>query len=754
MTENNNTYINYYIPGKRQIENSPLDRYLPPNFRGVVSHWLSRRIPQKGIIIDPFGNDPFPPLEAALNGYRVIVASNNPVTRFVLEILINGIKKSEYLAALAKLASLQVGLDRLESHIKFLYETTCSICNKNIQAEMFLWRRGEDAPYGKLYDCPICGKSSIVPTNLDDRNKAKKYSKLGLHRARALERVAPLHDPDRTHAEEALDVYLPRSTYALITIINKLSSIPSSDPSHRLLEAMLLLTFDRASTLWPYPKKHQRPKLLTVPSQFREYNIWTALETSIDLWGNPSTSVQLTKWPELPADEGGICIFEGRIKDLASILPKAEISCLLTTFPRPNQAFWALSALWSGWLWGYEAVQHFKTVLRRRRYDWGWHTTAIKNALLELSLEIPPGTPFLGLIKEIEPGFITSVILGVQLANFKFINLSLRKEDHQAQITCQQDLSLAETHGEHKTFFEVIKKASREYLEDQRGEPSPFIYLHGAGLVALANNSLVRDEVSASDYYNEIQGAFKQALSYRNGFLRYGGSEKSYEIGNWWIKDPKIKMMPLTDRLEQCLVKHLLKFPASSFHQIDASICEKFSGLTPPISEFLQVGLNSYGVEIPIDSDRWFLKEGDETTKRRKDIQTIISFLSNIGSRLGYKIHHTQSPYHTVHWNGLSNYPDYTFKITASALLGNLINSINPSGSYQFLVVPGSRANLVAYKLKNNNYLQHSIQDKISFIKYRHVHQLNSNPHLSMENIYSQLSLDPLTYSKPQIRLF
>ena len=152
------------------------------------------------------------------------------------------------------------------------------------------------------------------------------------------------------------------------------------------------------------------------PAEFLEHNIWLALESAVDLWIHNKPEVPITKWPEAPPPGGGVCLYEGRIRELAAELPKIDVNAILTSFPRPNQAFWTLSALWSGWLWGPEALEHFKSVLRRKRYDWGWHANAIQGALESLASDLPDGTPYYGLINEAEPGFLSAALLGSQLA--------------------------------------------------------------------------------------------------------------------------------------------------------------------------------------------------------------------------------------------------------------------------------------------------------------------------------------------------
>jgi hypothetical protein len=101
----------------------------------------------------------------------------------------------------------------------------------------------------------------------------------------------------------------------------------------------------------------------------------------------------------------------------------------MTALPRPNQAFWTLCALWTGWLWGREAAGPFKSVLRRRRYDWSWHTTALSATLSNLAPLIIPGIPLFGIIAETEPGFLTAVMTAADITGF---NLQWAGPDHLA----------------------------------------------------------------------------------------------------------------------------------------------------------------------------------------------------------------------------------------------------------------------------------------------------------------------------------
>jgi len=336
-------------------------------------------------MLDPFGTAPRLTAEAARAGYRVLVTANNPVTRFLLEMAAAPPSESELKAALADLAVSKKGDERLETHLQSLYITPCSNCGQETPARAFLWKKGELAPFARIYECPACGESGEKPVSPFDVEHIREITEsAGLHRARLLERVAPPDDPDREYAEEALSVYQPRAIYALATLINRLDSPGVTAERRRALSALFLSACDAASNLWKADNDRPRPKQLTVSNEFRENNIWMALEAAVAEWATDAAPVPFVQWPNKLPESGGVLLFEGRIADLASVINEAPIAAVVGVLPRPNQAFWTLCALWAGWLWGRESTEAFKLVLRRRRYDWGWHTEALQAAMHHL----------------------------------------------------------------------------------------------------------------------------------------------------------------------------------------------------------------------------------------------------------------------------------------------------------------------------------------------------------------------------------
>ncbi|MCJ7433283.1 MAG: hypothetical protein MUO77_07320, partial [Anaerolineales bacterium] len=260
-----------YIPGLQSADPGPLSRFIPALEEGVVSAWLPHHAKPSTWLLDPFGFSPRLVLEAARAGYRVLVTANNPITRFLLEMSADPPAESDFKAALAELSAIKKGDERLGAHLQSLYLTSCEKCEREIYAQSFLWRKGVDAPFARVYECKECGDFGERLVTPDDIERAKKIATTdALHRSRAFERVATLDSPDRVYAEEAIQHYLPRPLYALTTIINRFDSLNLSPERKRALTALILVASDAGNTLCGHPSERPRPKQLHIPAQFRE----------------------------------------------------------------------------------------------------------------------------------------------------------------------------------------------------------------------------------------------------------------------------------------------------------------------------------------------------------------------------------------------------------------------------------------------------------------------------------------------------
>lgn len=736
-----------YLPGRPADRTRPLERFIPPIPEGVVTRWLAAHAPPGAWVLDPFGVAPELPVEAARAGYRVLVAANNPVTRFLLEMYADPPAEGELRGALADLAAARKGDQRLEPLMQSLYATSCANCGREVIADAFVWSREEPLLEARLYRCPHCGDEGERPATESDLEHAARFAARGLHMAWALERVAPVNDPDRQHAVEALEVYLPRAVYAIFTLINKLDGTPITPDRRRLLTALLISAFDRGNNLWVHPGGRTRPRQLSTPPRHFEYNLWKAMEDAIQAWCHPGSPVNLARWPKLPPETGGVALFEGRLKDLVDALGELRAAAVTAGLPRPNQAFWTLSALWSAWLWGRASLGPFRSVLRRRRYDWAWHTTALHTAFNHLAPKLPAGTPMLCLTGEAEPGLLSATLIGAHRAGFRIQGIALRSESGQAQLSWER-VEQTPAVSTSLPAEQLVAQAARHYLL-RRGEPATYIYLHAAALEALDGTGYFEDETrSPAETLSAMHEHLQQGLSYRTGFIRFGGSQHSLDVGRWWLRETIGAAHPLSDRVEAALAAYLRAQPGASLLEIDSALCQQFPGLLTPQASLLQVCLASYGQQAP-GEDAWHLRAQEASPTRERDRQEMRSLLTRLGEQLGFRVE-GQSP---VLWVEPGGQLGYTFFVITSAMIGQILLAAAVPAETAFIVLPGGRANLVLYKQRRDPRLQKAVEQGWRFLKFRRLRQLADSPLLSRANLDDQFALDPLTYSEPQIPL-
>ena len=747
-----------YIPGLKPIEPGPLARFMPPLEEGVVSAWLPAYAPHGSWVLDPFGFSPRLALEAARAGYRVLVTVNNPITRFLLEMSARPPSETDFKAALADLAAAKKGEERLGIHLQSLYLTPCEKCGNEIYADSFLWRKGEDVPFARLYTCPHCEDSGERESNPLDIEKARKIAATdALHRSRAFERVAALEDEDRVYAEEAIEHYLPRPLYFLTTVINRLDSLNLTPERRRALSALILVACDAGNTLWDHPSERRRPKQLNVPNQFREHNLWIQLERGLSRWTETSSAVVMEPWPNQPPESGGICLFEGRLKDLADEVKKEiPIKAVIGSLPRPNQAFWTLSALWAGWLWGREAVEPYKPALRRRRYDWAWNATALNAAFTHLFEMLHLGTPFFALLSEPEPASLTSALTAASATGLDLQSIALRTQHDPIQLLWTSGQHLARQPNE-VSVQEVREAISTHLLA--RAEPASYLHVHAAGLIALArSHALKQKEQEFDEALRATHMLIQIALEGDPRFVHYSSGE-SVDTGLWGLNEGRndlpakgaVQGHPddsLSDQVEIAVVTFLQKHPNSIFLEVEQDLYPRLPGLLTPSQAMIYAVLSSYATR---EGAAWRLRAEDVASARREELNHIARLIETLGTRLGYATRtRNQDKNYLWEQNGRL---ERTFYILASALIGRaLAETPHPPGQ-AMIVIPGGRAALAVYKIQRDPSLASRLKT-VQVVKYRLLRTLTELPVLTREVFEEQVAGDPLEKSKMQITMF
>lgn len=732
-----------YIPGLKPADPGPLSRFLPALEEGTISAWLSHHSPMGSWLLDPFGFSPQLPLEAARAGYRVLVTVNNPVTRFLLEMAANPPSESEFKAALAELGSFKKGEERLEAHLQSLYITKCEKCEHEVQADAFLWRKGEETPFGRLYECKECGDKGERLSTPEDVERVKKLIATdSLHRSRAFERVVALGDDDRVYAEEAIQHYLARPLYFLTTIINRLDGLNLTPERRRALTALILVACDAGNTLWGYPAERHRPKQLATPNQFREHNLWKMLENGLALWTGTAASVTCAAWPNKIPEGGGICVYEGRLTDLAHEVKKEiPISAVIGSLPRPNQAFWTLSALWAGWLWGREAVEPYKVALRRRRYDWAWNATALHATFAHLFELLALGMPFFGLLPEAEPSFLTSALTAASAANFDLKGLALRTEHDPVQLAWERGEQLKRQAA--PPDINVIRDAVHKHLIE-RGEPVSYLHVHAAALLALVESHALKQEDEFDVALRATQSMIEEGLRGDDRFVHISGGE-GVETGRWGLSEADM-LESLTDRVEVAAVSYLQRHPNSIYLEIENELYQRLPGLLTPSKGIIYAVLSSYAEK---NGANWKLRPEDLASTRRADLKTVATLIETLGKRLKYEVHRRNE---WLVWDE-NGTPIHAFFPLASALVRHALSALPYSPGITILVIPGGRSALLAYKEERNPVLAERMKS-CQVVKYRLLRALSKVPVLTRESFDEQIVSDPIEQMRGQLMMF
>jgi len=651
-----------FIPGKAQAKPVPLERFLPPIPAGMSQDWAIEHFPKGAWVLDPFGNSPQMAIELARAGYRVLVTANNPIHSFMLQILASAPSEAELTAALSKLGDAQIAKQRhIEPYIRSLYQINCINCEEVIEAQSFIWRREEEYPYACTAQCPHCGVKGEQSLSIDTRQQLKSLPPIGLHRARALERIVSLDDPLRKQVENAINCYQPRPLIVLQTLINKTITLSHSDKLQQLLTALLLSACDRGNTLWAYPTARSRPLQLAIPAIYQEFNLWESLLDAIKLWQTHQAVVPLAHWPETPPLSGGISLFKGRLRELTPELPSEMIQGIITTIPRPNQAFWTLSALWTGWLWGKDSVAPLKVALSRQRYEWNWHTKALYSVFLSLNKRLPKTTPFLMIIPENEHNFLSASMHAAGSAGFNLKSIAFSGDGKTAQCYWSNATPPSKTPARAERQLHA-QAAVKDYLT-QRFEPSPYQWLHAAILTEycakdiLGNTPTKGEDLSLTELYKQIDPIFL----YPDFLIRYGGGPASLDTGLYWLKRDPPYQPALIDQVESNMIQYLLKNTATSLAEIKTNIYQACRGLLTPDDELIMACLNAYADPITPERSSWQLRSSENPKIRSRDIQEIREILFSIADDLGFE---SKEDGKRLIWYENENMPAYAFRIS------------------------------------------------------------------------------------------
>jgi len=733
-----------FVPGYALPATTFLGRFLPPLAEGIAARYVERYSKPGDLIFDPFGQSPQVPFEALRLERRVLVAGHNPISRLALSLALRPPSEAELRSALTRLADIPKDGGRLETYLKGLYRTSCAACGADAGADEVEWVEGE--PVSKTYTCEQCHHlAQREPVSEADRGWAKRFTAHGLDYLYLLDRVAPAADPARANAEEALAVYPPRTQIAIAAVLTRFDTLAVDRDMRRSLAALIVAALEATCVL-----TQERPRALTaLPRRYIEKNFWLALEQASGLLGGAPGKEASISLPDLLAGRSGIHLSQEAAHELAPRLPAGGCALVIAALPRPTQAFWTLSALWSAWLWGRASAATLHGMLLRRRYDWDWHAHALGRVFAQSKPTLPQhsGGRWVGLMAEAEPGFVAAALTAGAAAGFTLAGAALRADTAEAQFlwTLGDGGAASAAAPPGSTAVETARRAAEAALH-ARAEPVRWPTLHfGAWQMLAQQGLLAATDDPVTSLHRRLDPVFRDAQH----FCRLEAEAKDdLSTGLWFLPEGvKLAELPLADRVEEAVRYQLLSGQPISTQAVMSAICAGFPGLLTPDQSLVRACLQSYAHEVT--REMWQLRPEDAASARALELDTILAQLRVLAVRHAFDVADTNPQA----WRE-GGETVYLFAVTTMAALSAHWLGPRLHARRRFLVLPGGRAELAAFKLRRDPRLKAAMQrDDWVILKFRQVRQMTANTLLTRATLEPAFEADPLDEEVTQLRL-
>ena len=725
--------------------------YLPAMPEGVASAYVAALTGPGDLVLDPFCQTGRVLRESVALGRRALGSNFNPVAARWIDSQLWPPDAAQVIAAFVRLGDARRGDTTLRQHVLSLYATRCPTCGKNAVAERFAWER-EGGPIEKHVRCAACKTDSTGPADEADAASASRSEPRGMAYHFLLERAAPDEPNERERAAAVVEAYTARSLSALADLLRKYDAAGEADQS--ALRPLLLTAFEAALALHSAEEERPRPRSLKVPPRFIERNPWLAMEAALPARGaHRPPGESLPRSPDVPALIAGhapaahLVARSGR--ELSRLLAPGSVRLLLAVPPQPDPTFWALSAVWAGWLWGHSSrsVESLKPLLARRRADVDWWWRALAQALGALVPALAEDGHVALVSSEAEQDTLTGLLLA---------GASLGLELDHALVEPQRGLrvlwhpapraSIRELDAEALSIEigERARHAAGELIR-ARGEPAPWPFVHAAIQSEIEKAGLLRIAARMPEGgllpIELIEKATLDALRARRS--------PAYPVedvrGLWWLTDPGPVALPLSDRIEAVVLEWLTQNGECDESDLMAELYRRFAGPLTPERAFIRLCLESYATER--SPGVWVLREEDQPSMRNAELAALRAELMALGVRLGCQAAEHEGQ---VLWSK-ERHLLFTFTLSATAQLGARLLALRPPRGQPVWVLPGGRGALAHTRLRRDARLRNAVSGGgWTFLKFRQLRSLVAQRDLTIVAFRDALGQDPLIEKEGQ----
>lgn len=763
---------------------------------GLVDYYVGRYSAPGDLVVDPFASQPMLIRAAAAGQRRLLLSHYSPAAALAIATAAVPPARSTLDAAFHTVATAPRRGRTLADHLAALYDTICPQCAHTFPAAYFVWDRDAGEPVEKGYACPRCGSRGVAPADLADVNLAAGLEVRGAAYWGLLSRLVTPGDPLTDAARRLLELYTPRALTAISELLAAVEQRLKDPDQRRAGLALVLHTVQRCISLFDRPAATEEaaapdlPAQLSLPSRFVEHNAWLAFETAYrSLAQRAAPPVrQVGELSALlgPYSQGGVLALGLSAHALAQELPAESVALVMSSPPPLSAARYALSFLWSGWLFGRSAAAPLRGLLSVPSPTWEWYVQSMAAALRGLRRALRPegrlvlaghsssARPLLAMLNAAD-------MAGLEL-EAQAVQASILPED--GEMAWQLTFARREPRGHTAPAAEVVERA-RQAAQDAvldlvhlRGEPVPVSLANAAVAVQWAVCDLLaplrsQPEAASRPIAFQVQQS-RLALSpdLPPLGLRYRAGD---EVTAQWVPEPLPALATLADRVELTVVE-LLAHSTWTAQDLIHALCARCRGWETPDRSLLQACVQSYVVQT---DGRLALRPEDDPQRRARERGEMLLRLHTLGHRLGFQVWVAPTeqaralglvpvgeggPAEPSAWAPASvvwhedGQPAYAFALTVYALLHPWLRPVGSAlaDCPRYVVLPGGRAGLLAFKLRRMPMWRGLLAEMgWAFVKFRHLRELAALADLSRAGFRARLELDPIVrLPSEQLALF
>jgi hypothetical protein len=766
--------------------------------QALAEHYLGRYSASGDLVLDPFAVQGALPGAVAATQRRAVLSHYSPATIVALRTSAAAPSPGVLDAAFSALADAPRRGRTLADYIRSLYESFCPECARPLQAAYFVWDQAAGEPVEKGYTCPHCRGAGQARVDLADGDLAAGLEMRGAAYWGLLSRLVAPGDPLTADARRLLELYSPRALIAISELLTAAEQRLDDQEERYAALAMILHALQRCISLYGQPLALETPLAphlagqLHPPARFVEHNVWQAFEHAYQVLRGrqPQPLRRAHDMAALmgEAGRGSTLFLSVPVQALSQQLAAGSAALILTDPPPLSPAAYALSFLWSGWLFGRKAADQLRAMLEVRNVTWDWYCRVMVVALRSLRrLLRPDGTVVLAF-----GGRSTRWPLAL-IAAASQAGLALVAQATQAPLVAGDDrttwrLTFARDERLRQSINVPalpyrLRQLAAEATDDLihlRAEPVPLSLVHTAVaarweaegcLAALASS----DETAAGPV-TYLSQQLRQALAPDMpppGLRHVAG--QNHETAAQWAPELALPELPLVDRVESRVVE-LLAQGGQLAERLATEVYASFPGFETPDAQLIAACLESYGIE---EQGVIRLRPEDSPAHRPRERGELLMRLYDLGHRLGYQVWVASTeqadalglvpigrggPADEGAWApaGLvwheEGKPAHAFALSSTALLHPWLRPppVALGGCPRYAVVPGGRASLLAFKLgRTPAWIDLLAETGWEFVKFRHLRQLSALPDLTLAGFRARIGLDPiLSLQGAQMTLF